>query len=558
MPKMTGARLLAETVHGYGLTHVFYMPFIAPRALAEMQNLGMSLVQAHSEKAAAYMADGYARTRRGPGLCMSQSVGALNLAAGLQDAYLAKSPVIAITGREIQASAGRNPYQEVDHVNPFRAVAKSSAYVPEPALLAQHLCNAFRTAVSGAPGPAHLDIEGRTGGPTTLVEAEITVSIDPAFSHFPPFRPVADRQSIEAALKLLNDAKRPIIVAGGGVTASNARAELIALAEKLSIPVATALNAKAMFPTAHPLAVGTPGSYSRASANQLVCEADIVFYIGSHTGSQVTNYYQVPPSNTPIIQLDIDAGEIGRNYPAKVGLHGDAKATLNAMLEKAEPTATRQQWLARVRELVEKWKAENEPLFTADVIPMRPERLCREIENNLPANAILVSDTGHSGIWTGAYIDLKSDEQTYLRCAGSLGWGFPASLGAKCAAPDRPVVCFTGDGGFWYHLAELDTARKYGIHTVTVVNNNHSLNQEKTHNESSIRGVSDNAEQFWLFPETDFAKIAESMGCIGIVVKNPDDFSAALKEALSAAKPVVLDVRTHIDGIAPGGWSPVR
>lgn len=556
MPKMTGARLLAETVHGYGLTHVFYMPFIAPRALAEMQNLGMTVVQAHSEKAAAYMADGYARIRRGPGLCMSQSVGALNLAAGLQDAYLAKSPVIAITGREIQASVGRNPYQEVDHVNPFMAVAKSSAYVPKPELLSQHLCNAIRAAVTGAPGPAHLDIEGRTGGPATEAEAEVSVSIDRTFSHFPPFRPVADSHSIGAALKLLGEAKRPIIVAGGGVTASNARAELIALAEKLSIPVATALNAKAMFPSAHPLAAGTPGSYSRASTNQLVCEADIVFYIGSHTGSQVTNYYQVPPANTPIIQLDIDAGEIGRNYPAKVGLHGDVKATLGAILEKATATPDRKAWLARVRELVDKWKADNEPLFASEVIPMRPERLCREISNTLPENAVLVSDTGHSGIWTGAYIDLKSDDQMYLRCAGSLGWGFPASLGAKCAAPDRPVICFTGDGGFWYHLAELDTARKYGINTVTIVNNNHSLNQEKKHNESSIRGVSDNAEQFWLFPETDFAKVAESMGCVGIVVKKPDDFSAALKEALSATMPVVLDVRTHLEGIAPSGWLP--
>ena len=556
MTKMTGARLMAEMVHGYGLTHAFYMPYIAPRALAEMQVLGMTPVQTHSEKAAAYMADGYARARRGPGLCMSQSVGALNLAAGLQDAYLGKSPVIAITGREIHVNSGRNPYQEVDHVNPFSAVSKTSAYVASPDQLGQHLRNAFRTAVSGTPGPVHLDFEGRTGIPITEREADLEVDFDPKFSHYPPFRPCADIESIKAALKVLGEAKRPVIVAGGGVTASDARAELIALAERLSIPVATALNAKAMFPTDHPLAVGTPGTYSRASTNKIVCEADLVFYIGSHTGSQVTNHYRVPPRSMPIIQLDIDAAEIGRNFPAKVGLHGDARATLRQMLEIAEAGPQRTAWLDRVQELVAEWKDETENLFTSEDMPMRPERLCREIENALPSNAILVSDTGHAGIWTGAYIDFKHADQMFLRCAGSLGWGFPASLGAKCAMPDRPVVCFTGDGGFWYHLTELDTARKYGINTVTVVNNNHSLNQEKSHNEHSIRGVSDNAEQFWLFPETDFARVAESMGCLGIVVHKPSEIGSALDQALSADRPVVLDVRTHLEGIAPHGWFP--
>lgn len=548
---------MAETMHGYGLTHAFFMPYIAPRALAEMQNLGMTPVQAHSEKGAAYMADGYARARRGPGLCMSQSVGALNLAAGLQDAYLGKSPVIAVTGREIHSNTGRNPYQEVDHVNPFSSVSKSSSYVARPEQLSQLLRNAFRTAVSGTPGPVHLDFEGRTGIPITERETDnMEVAVDPMFAHFPPFRPAADVESVKAAIKLLGEAKRPVIVAGGGVTASDARAELIALAEKMQIPVATALNAKAMFPSDHPLAVGTPGTYSRASSNQIVCEADLIFYIGSHTGSQVTNHYRVPQPNTPIIQLDIDAGEIGRNFPAKVGLHGDVRATLRSMIDHVEAGAPRNPWLARVQELVAAWKAENEHLFASEDLPMRPERLCREIENNLPSNSILVSDTGHAGIWTGAYIDLKHEDQMYLRCAGSLGWGFPASLGAKCAMPDRPVLCFTGDGGFWYHLTELDTARKYGINTVTVVNNNHSLNQEKSHNENSIRGISQNAEQFWLFPETDFAKVAESMGCVGIVVRKPSELAGAFDQAFSANKPVVLDVRTNLDGIAPNGWIP--
>ena len=335
MPKMTGGRFLAETVHGYGLTHVFFMPYIAPRALMEMETLGIKRVQTHGEKAAAYMADAYARVKRAPALCMAQSVGAVNLAAGLQDAYLACSPVIALTGREFQINQLRHAYQEVDHGGPFAAVTKYSAFVDRPEHLPVYLRQSFRVATSGTPGPVHLDLEGIAGQAVVEPEADLDVVIDAMFTQVPPFRPEADRESVTAALARLAQAKRPVIVAGGGVTTSGAKAELIALAEKLSIPVATAFNAKAMFPADHPLAVGTPGSYSRACSNQILCEADLVFFIGSHTGGQVTNSYQIPPQGIPIIQLDINPEEIGRNYPVQVGLQGDARNTLRRMIESA-------------------------------------------------------------------------------------------------------------------------------------------------------------------------------------------------------------------------------
>lgn len=556
MAKMTGARFMAETVHGYGLTHAFFMPFIAPRALMEMDKLGIRRVQTHGEKAAGYMADGYARARRGPGLCMAQSVGAMNLASGLQDAYLASSPVIAITGRETHANQKRNAYQEVDHVSPFSAVTKSSAFVATPEQLPVHLRQAFRNATSGTPGPVHLDLEGLAGQGVVDRESDFEVIVEEMFSHLPPFRPEADPESVALALQWLTRAQRPVIVAGGGVTASGARAELIALAEKLSIPVATALNAKAMFPADHPLAVGTPGTYSRACANQALCEADLVFFIGSHAGGQVTNDYQIPPQGIAAIQLDINAAEIGRNYPVKVGLQGDVRATLQRMIEQAETAASRGVWIGRVQELVRAWKDGVREVMALDVAPMRPERLCAELSEHLPPDAILVSDTGHSGIWTGTMIDLKHPGQGYLRCAGSLGWAFPAAMGAKCAAPDRPVVCFTGDGGVWYHLQELDTARKYGINTVTVLNNNHSFNQEKRNVELTYGGQSAKSDELWLFPETDFARIAESMGCVGLTVNSPAEFASTFHRALSADKPVLIDVKSHIEGITPRAWMP--
>ncbi len=556
MTRMTGAKFFADTFHGHGLTHVFYMPYIAPRALMEMEKLGIKRIQTHGEKAAAYMADAYARVNRSPGLCMAQSVGAVNLAAGLQDAYLACSPVIAITGREYQINQQRHAYQEVDHVNPFSAVTKYSAFVSNPEQLPIYLRQAFRSATSGTPGPVHLNLEGLEGGMVVNHEADLEVIIEEMFSRVPPSRPETESEKITEALQLLNQAERPVIVAGGGVTSSGARAELIALAEKLSIPVATSLNAKNMFPYDHPLAVGVPGLYSRACTNQTLCEADLVFFIGSHTGGQVTNSYTIPPQGTPVIQLDINAEELGRNYSIKVGMQGDVRNTLRKMIELAEKAEPRTGWIKRMQELVQTWKESVDDKVNSDTVPILPERLCRELTDYLPSDAILVSDTGHSGVWTGTMIDLKHPEQTFIRCAGSLGWGLPAAMGAKCAQPDRPVLLFTGDGGIWYHLADLETAVKYGINTVTLVNNNHSLNQEKGGVEDIYGGQTAGSDDLWLFPDADFAKIAESIGCLGITVNKPSELSSALDQAFAAGRPVVVDVKTHLDGIAPRAWAP--
>ena len=556
MPSMTGGRFIAETVHGYGITHVFFMPYIGPRALMEMEKLGIKRVQTHGEKAAAYMADAYARIRRGPGLCMAQAVGAVNLAAGLQDAFLACSPVIALTGRELLINQQRHAYQEVDHVNPFSAVSKYSAYVSTPEHLPVYLRQAFRSATTGTPGPAHLDFEGIAGQGVVEAEADLEVIVEEAFTQLPPFRPEAELSAIDAALQLLNRAERPVIVAGGGVVASDARNELIELAEKLSVPVATSLNAKTMFPAEHELAVGVPGSYSRACSNQLLCEADLVFFIGSHTGGQVTNSYQIPPQGTPIIQLDINPEEIGRNYPVQVGLQGDVKSSLRRMIDRAAPAGKGTAWVRNVQERVQDWKNSVAPLLDSDILPMRPERLCRELSDHLPSDAILVSDTGHAGIWTGTMLDLKHADQSYIRCSGSLGWGLPAAMGAKCAQPDRPVLCFTGDGGIWYHIAELETAVRCGINTVTVVNNNHSLNQEQGGVEQTYGGRTTGSDELWLFEDADFARIAESFGALGITVNKPAELPGALDRAFASGRPAVVDVKTHVEGIAPRAWMP--
>ena len=556
MPRMTGGRFIAETFQAYGITHVFFMPVIIQQALLEMEQLGIRRIMAHGEKAAAYMADGFARTSKRVGICMSQSVGAANLAAGLQDPFLASSPVMAITGRRPQADQHRHSYQEIDHTEPFNAVTKYNVLVNNAEQLPEYLRQGFRAATSGTPGPVHLDFEGTTGATIANAEADLSVTVDEPFAMVPPFRPEPSMELVLQVAQVISHARQPVIVAGGGVVASGAQREVVELAEMLSIPVATSLNAKGTIPENHPLYVGVCGNYSRWCANRVVSEADLVIYLGSSTGSMVTNEWTVPAPGTPIVQIDINAAELGRSYPAQAALQGDAKASIRKLIDAMEPLGPRTEWGNRTRQLVNDWRDEVASHVNSDAVPMRPERLCKELSDFLPEDSILVSDTGHAGIWTSTMLDLNQPDQSYIRCAGSLGWSFPAAMGAKCAAPDRPVLCFTGDGGFWYHLTELETAVRYGINTVTVVNNNHSLNQEKRGNEVTYGGQTAGSDELWMLSDVDFAKVAETMGCFGIRVEQPSELQGALEQAFASGKPAVVDVVTDIAGIAPRAWSP--
>ncbi len=556
MAEMTGYRYIAEMLHGYGVTAVFHVPYVLDGALVEMEKLGIRRVRCHSEKAAAYMADAYARVSRGPGIAMVQSVGAANLAAGLQDAWLAGSPVIAFTGRWMPHYLYQQAYQEIDHRPLYDPVTKFNAYVDDVEQIPFILRQAFREATTGAPRPVHLDFLGLAGDLAAASKLDAEVIVESSFRRYPAFRPEPESGRIAEAARRIARAERPVLVAGGGVTASGAQANVVHLAEKLSVPVATSLNAKGTIPENHPLSAGVVGTYSRKCANEIVAEADLVVFLGSHTGGQVTHFWQIPRPGTPTIQIDVDPSQIGRNYPAEVAIQGDAKATLERLIESVEPVPERPAWTARVRELVEGWRAEFDGLLRSGAVPIRPERLCQEITDFLPSDAILVSDTGHAGIWTGTMIEITEAGQTYLRCAGSLGWAFPAAMGAKCAAPDRPVICFTGDGGFWYHLGELETAARFGINTVTVINNNRSFNQCRGGYEGAHGGRDQGSDDLWVFEDVNFAEVAKSMGCMGIRVEDPTEIRPALERAVAAEGPVVVDVVSDIDAMAPTAFVP--
>ena len=558
MAHTTGAKFFADTLKAYGVTHVFVAPSVAARGLAELSQLGVKSIVTHGEKAAAYMADGYARAANRPGVCLAQSVGAANMAAGLQDAYLALSPVIAMTGRKTPMEQFRNAYQEIEHSKPFASVTKFSGLVETVEQFPHMLRQAFREATSGATAPVHLDLQGMTGSSIMNGEADLEVLVEETFKRRPAFRPEASPDTVRQAAQALVSAQRPVIVAGGGVTASQAQQEVVELAELLSIPVATSLNAKGTIADNHPLSVGVVGTYSRWCANRVVYEADLVFFIGSHTGSQVTNEWQIPKAGTRVIQMDIDPSELGRSYPNEVSLHGDAQATTRRLIEALEPMGGHADWLSRVQELVGDWRKEVEPRANSDAVPIIPERLCTEVTNFLPEDGLLVVDTGHAGIWTGSMVDLNHPGQDYIRCAGSLGWGLAGAIGAKLALPDRPVVCFIGDGGFWYHMAEIETAVRYSVPLVVVINNNSGLIQDKRGDDAAYALVpgSDSAD-LWQFNDVDLAKVSEAMGAFAVRVEQPGDIQPALQQALASGRPAVVDVATDpMDSLAPVRWNP--
>jgi len=484
-------------------------------------------------------------------------VGAANLAAGLRDAYMGHSPVIALTGGRFGHQKHKINYQEMDDFPIFTQVTKANFQVDTVDRLPDLMRQAFREATSGTPAPVNLLFAGKEGDIEHDV-ADLKMIAEETFTHVPAYRPTPEAASVAEAARILKNAKHPVIVVGGGARWSGAGPEVLKLAEALSIPVATSLNGFSLIPDNHPLYIGVPGTYSRSCTNKILMRADLVLYIGSQTAGQVTHFWKIPAAGTPVIQIGIDPADLGRNYPNAVSLLGDAKTALQALNQAVAGDSGKgvrnEKWVEETKAAVKEWRAEVQPLRASDAVPMRPERILKEVGDWLPQDTIVVCDTGHAGMWSAQQFWVTKPWD-FIRAAGSLGWAFPASLGAKVAMPKKPVVCFTGDGGFWYHLQELETAVRCGIPTVTVVNNNNALNQETLIFKQAYGGKPSNKQsEMWHFSQVNFAAIAESMGALGIRVTKPAELRSALDRAISSGRPAVVEVMSDIEALAPNPW----
>lgn len=544
---MKGQQFLAELVRRSGVKAVFFVPTFLYPTLVELANDPVKRVLCHSEKAAAYMADGYAQASGKPTMVIAQGgPGATNLYAGLVDAWQSNTPLLAVTPVLPASRYHGNSYQEA-YVD-FRPVTKYDAEVRSIDRMAEFFGKAYREMTTGAPRPVHLYLDGAM----EAAESEFDFRyLDSRYFTYPAFRPRADDDLVEQAVRELRNAERPVMVCGRGTLVSGAWKEVTALAELLEIPVTTTLNGKGSIDDRHPLALGVTGTYRRPFTDAVIAEADLVLYVGGHQGGATTNLKRMPEPGVRVIHIDINPAQPGANYPNVLPLVGDARSVLRQMLEAAhtDGRGAHGAWVEKSQKSLQAWREGEAGHMTGNAIPVRPEQLAAELVSACPQETLYVADTGYVGTWAGVYMDLPAGKN-FLHCEGSLGWAFPAAMGAKAAVPERPVVAFTGDGGFFYHLAELETAVRNNINLVTVVLNNQAMGFQ-THLLRSLWPGSRNLDKLSEFGVTNFAGIAREMGAWGVRVRDPREIGKAVKDAMNANRPAVIEVLVDQAAVAP-------
>ncbi|MGI6169523.1 MAG: thiamine pyrophosphate-binding protein, partial [Christensenellales bacterium] len=392
MEKLKGAEYLAKLIKDNGTTHIFYQDAILAATIRKLQASGVKAILTHSEFTAGYMADGYARASGKVGVCLAQSIGSANLAASVHDAWLATTPVIAITGKKTSSFQYRNAYQESEHLPLFAGLTKWRGTMEDPQQLPFLLRQCYREASSGKPRPVHMDILDNMGLVVEGTEMQEPYVANPVYGSYPATRPAAEPEAVQAAAVAMESAQKPVFVVGRGAMVSGAGEALKKIAEKLDIPICTTPDGKTIIDETDDLWCGIVGGYGTDCANKTVGAADLVIYVGSQISDQTTLNWQCPAVTTQIIQIDIEGAEIGRNYSKCLGLQGDARTILTQLLAVAS-NKKRADWRGQVRAFVDDTMERQAERFASDSKPIDPARLCNEISAALPDNAIVVSDT---------------------------------------------------------------------------------------------------------------------------------------------------------------------
>ncbi len=544
--RMNGGRAIAEMLRlaevgpMFGMGGFQLLPFYD--ALAQ---LGMRHFLINDERCGAFAAEAYARVTNRPGVCDGTlGPGATNLVTGLIEGLNAGTPMIALAGDTNRAHSWKNMTQECRQAEILRPAVKELIRVELTSRIPELLRRAFAVATSGRPGPVLLDVpEDVCHGEHDFAAEDF--AIDPSTLSVPARRIRPDRADIARAAALIGHAKRPLILVGGGIHLSAGHEALLAFAEAQSIPIAHTMSGKGGIACTHPLSAGLFGRYSRI-ANELIEASDCLLVVGCKLGEIATKRYALPAASIPMIHLDILAEEIGRCRPAEVALWGDARAGLEDLTEALadnarQARAARADYIGEIPARVAAWRQEAAPRLDSSEQPIHMARLCRELNNALPADSILVADGGFAGHWTGLLYDTKSPGRHFIpdRGLASIGYGLPGGIGAALAAPSTPVVAITGDGGFNMMLGELETARRAGIGLTIVVVNNAASGYVKALQHAMFRGRYQSSD----LVEMDYAAIARAMGCRGIRIEDPARLGAALREGLAERSlPTVLDV----------------
>ena len=521
----------------------------------------MRFVNARHEASAAHMAEAWSRIRGEPAVVVGGiGPGAANMLSGIITAYAEGSPVIAISGqrrRNIIYPDRGGAFQNVDLLGLYGPVTKWCAGIRHWRRLPELLRRAYREATTGRPGPVYLELPEDIMRGTGDAEA---VDILPRSQYRAGRLHGGDPVQIVQAAEMLVAAERPVLHAGSGVSWSGAWAEFLALAEQLAAVMTASLAARGVVPEDHPRYFHP---LNRDALETARSEADVVLVVGGRVG-ELDGWGRAPswgdPAHQKVIHVDIDPASIGLNLPADLGIVGDARAVLTALLAAVKArTGVRQEHhrFQEYRRLTEEWKEELRSSAQASGGPVNPGRMVQIVRDFFPREAITVMDGGNTSLWTASYNPILSP-RSYLYTAkfGHLGTGLPYAIGAKLAAPDRPVYLISGDGAIGFNIQELETAARYHLPIIVVVVCDRGWGMERS---SQMFGMLDELVECELHPGTRYDQVAEAFGCHGELVEDIDQLRPALERADAAgraalAKPGLIQVMVDaMDNLAPPG-----
>jgi acetolactate synthase-1/2/3 large subunit len=543
MPKMSGAQALLESLERQNVDTIFGIlgGAILPVYDALCGNKKIRHILARHEQCAAHEAEGYARASGRAGVCMATSgPGATNLVTGIANAYMDSSPVIALTGQIPTYSPnssymiGKDAFQEADILGITTAITKYNYQPRTVSEIPQMVTNAFHIATTGRPGPVLIDLPKNVQAGIGDVEFTSKPEVRGYRMPEPP-----NPAKISQATELLAKAERPILLVGGGVIWSNASDEIVQMSDLLMAPVATTFMGKGAFPENHPLSLGSIGMHGNPAANRLIGEADVLLAVGTRFSDRATANLDSFASCAKKIQIDIDAAEINKNIEVDLAIVGDAKASLKMLLpaiskklKKGEGKA----WTSRVKEA----KEQLSPLLKETPKDLVPKALLSELRKLLPENGIVTTEVGQNQMWSALYMQALKP-RTFISSGGlgTMGFGFPAAIGAKVACPDRAVVDIAGDGSFVMSEQELACSVAENIPVIVIVLNNSVLGMvaqwQRTLYDRRYNAVN-------LGKTPDFVKLAEAYGAQGIRAGSIDELRKAVQTALSSKVTTVIDV----------------
>ena len=534
---MIGATALMKALEKEGVKEVFGLPGGAN--LPMYDELGKSNIRhilVRHEQSAAHMADGFGRVSRKPGVCFATSgPGATNLLTGIATAQADSAPMVAVTGQVPVAMIGKDAFQESDIIGMANPALKYSYQPRTPEEIPTMVKQGFYIAETGRPGPVLLDI------PKDVQQNEGKFTF-PDEVRVPGYHPWADPDitNTARAVELLLSAQKPIILAGGGVIISSAFAELQSIAELLMIPVVTTFKGKGAFPENHPLSLGPIGMHGHAEANKLMTEADCVLAIGTRFSDRSVGTFAEFEKNLKIIHMDVDPAEIGKNQTTSVAVVGDVRASLRIfgkmLMDKAVRTSDDNPWLKHVKEVKQYWR-ENLKIHPGE---MGAAKILRKLRELLPNESIVTTEVGQHQMWASLFFDAIHPGTFFSSTGlGTMGWGFPAAIGAKTARPDVPVVDIAGDGSFNMTENSLATAVLEDLPVIVFLINNYSLGMvaqwQRTFYDRRMVGVD-------LKKCPDYVKLAESYGAQGIRAQSMDELEKAIKDGLNSDVATVIDI----------------